>query len=222
MLFAIFFAFWRFTEIVTLIPIMGMLAWFIHAFINENELTPNYILVLFIVSVLAVAWTIFTLFSYHRSSNNSHFVSLVDLAFVGTLIGAVYQLRFITQANCYHVASTDRWLVPAHSLLTLTSQGIDVLGSSQPCAVIKTSFALGIMNIVFFFFTAVLAWMHGGKLGRNERERRVVTETTTVRRHRSRGADGSRGVDGSRGASRARSGSHHSRRSSHSHQRVYV
>lgn len=195
---------------------MGMLAWFIHAFINENELTPNYILVLFIVSVLAVGWTIFTLFSYHRSSSNSHFVSLVDLAFVGALIGAVYQLRFITKANCYHVASTDLWLVPAHTLLSLTGQGIDVLASSKPCAVLKTSFALGIMNVVFFFFTAVLAWMHGGKLGRNEREKRIVTETTTVRRHRSRGADGSRG------ASRPRSGSHHSRRSSHSHQRVYV
>lgn len=194
---------------------MGMLAWFIHAFINENELTPNYILVLFIVSVLAVAWTIFTLFSYHRSSSNSHFVSLVDLAFAGTLIGAVYQLRFITHANCYHIESTDRWLLPARTLISLKPQGIDVLGSSKPCAVLKTCFALGIMNIVFFFFTAVLAWMHGGKMSRNERDRRVVTETTTVRRHRSRG-------DGSRGASRPRSGSHHSRRSSHSHQRVYV
>lgn len=190
---------------------MGMLAWFIHAFIKENEITPNYILILFIVSVLAVAWTIFTLFSYHRSSSNSHFVSLVDFAFAGTLIGAVYQLRFITHANCYHVESTDDWLKPAHTLLTLKDQGIDVLASSSPCAVLKTCFALGIMNIVFFFFTAVLAWMHGGKMGRKEHERRVVTETTTVRRHH---RDGSR--------SRPRSGSHHSRRSSHSHQRVYV
>ncbi|CAK7228798.1 hypothetical protein SBRCBS47491_007028 [Sporothrix bragantina] len=217
MLFAIFFAFWRFLEIVTLIPIMGMLSWFIHAYINENELTPNYILVLFIVSVLAVAWTIFTLFSYHRSSSNSHFVGLVDLAFMGALIGAVYQLRFITEANCYHVESTDHWLTHAGSLITLQSQGIDVLASSKPCAVLKTCFALGIMNIIFFFFTAVLAWMHGGHLGKNERDRRYVTETTTVhRRHRSRGADGSRGT------SRPRSGSHHSRRSSHSHQRTYV
>ncbi|ERS97858.1 hypothetical protein HMPREF1624_06029 [Sporothrix schenckii ATCC 58251] len=210
MLFAIFFAFWRFAQILTLIPIMGMLSWFIHAYINENELTPNYILVLFIVSVLGVVWTIVTLFSYHRSSSNSHFVSLVDLAFVGALIGAVYQLRFITDANCYHVESTDAWLKHARSLLTLTSQGINVLGSNTPCAVLKTSFALGIMNIVFFFFTAVLAWMHGGKMSRKEHDRRVVTETTTVRRHRSRGG------------SRPRSGSGHSRRSSHSHQRMYV
>ena len=190
---------------------MGMMSWFIHAYIKENELTPDYILILFIVSVLAVVWTIFTLFSYHRSSSNSHFIGLVDLAFMGTLIAAVYQLRFMRYANCYRVESTDRWLAHAGSLLTLQSQGIDVLGSSKPCAVLKTCFALGIMNIVFFFFTAVLAWMHGGRLGKDERERRYVTETTTVhRRHRSRGA------------SRQRSGSHHSRRSSHSHQRTYV
>ncbi|CAK7568750.1 MAG: hypothetical protein SEPTF4163_006754 [Sporothrix epigloea] len=216
MLFAIFFAFWRFLEITTLIPIMGMLSWFIHAYIKENELTPNYILILFIVSVLAVVWTIFTLFSYHRSSSNSHFVAFVDLAFMGALIAAVYQLRFITKADCFDVHSTDDWLARAGNLLTLQSQGIDALTSIKPCAVLKTCFALGIMNAVFFCFTAVLAWMHAGHLARNERERRYVTETKTVRRHRSRGGDGSRGV------SRPRSGSHHSRRSSHSHQRTFV
>lgn len=58
---------------------MGMLAYFVNGYVNANALTPNYILILFIVSVLALAWAIFTLFSYHRSSANALFVALIDL-----------------------------------------------------------------------------------------------------------------------------------------------
>lgn len=56
-----------------------MLAYFVNGYVNDNVLTPNYILVLFIVSVLALAWAIFTLFLYHRSSANAKFVALIDL-----------------------------------------------------------------------------------------------------------------------------------------------
>lgn len=61
------------------IPTMGMLAYFVHGYASANILTPDYILILFIVSVLALAWAIFTLFSYHRSSANASFVSVIDL-----------------------------------------------------------------------------------------------------------------------------------------------
>ncbi|OAA62794.1 hypothetical protein SPI_04334 [Niveomyces insectorum RCEF 264] len=214
MLFAVFFAFWRFLQIITLIPTMGMLAWFVNAFIRANELAPNYVLILFVVSVLGVVWCLFTLFSYHRSSANAQFVALIDLGFVGALIGAVYDLHFISDANCTTVSVTDSWLVSAGNLVTLGPQGVDV-ATSKPCATLKACFAFGIMNCVFFFFTAVLAWMHGGKSAASERDRRYVRETTTVHRHHSRG--GSRGP-----SSRPRSGSHHSHHSSHSHGRAYV
>lgn len=58
---------------------MGMLAYFVDGYVKANQLTPNYILILFIVSVLALAWAIFTLFSYHRSSSNALFVAIIDL-----------------------------------------------------------------------------------------------------------------------------------------------
>lgn len=58
---------------------MGMLAYFVNGYASANLLTPDYILILFIVSVLALAWAIFTLFSYHRSSANAAFVALIDL-----------------------------------------------------------------------------------------------------------------------------------------------
>jgi len=82
------------------IPIFSMLASLIHVYIRNNALTPTYILVLFIVSVLGAGWTIYTLFSYHRSHANARFVAFIDLCFIGSLIGAVYQLRFIGHQSC--------------------------------------------------------------------------------------------------------------------------
>ncbi len=38
------FTFWRFLQIVTLIPTLGMLAWFVHRYTDANQLTPADIL----------------------------------------------------------------------------------------------------------------------------------------------------------------------------------
>lgn len=217
MLFALFFAFWRFLQIVTLLPAMGIMAWYVHVFVSANMLTPNYILILFIASVLGIAWCIFTLFSYHRSSTNAMFVAIIDLGFVGTFIAAVYSLRFIAGANCVNVNTSASWVTSAGSLSSLGAFGVDI-SVSKPCATLKTAFAIGIMNCIFFFFTAIFAMMHGNHLGKDEREKRyVVRETTRVHRHRSGSRSG-----GSRSEHRTRSGSHQSQRSTHSHQRVYV
>ncbi|CRK34066.1 hypothetical protein BN1723_019960, partial [Verticillium longisporum] len=110
-LFTMFFVFWRILQILTLIPTMGMLAWFVHGFVEANALTPNYILVLFIVSVLALAWAIFTLFSYHRSSTNATMVAIVDLLFVGAFIAAIWYLRDIRLQSCSNVSRDANWRV---------------------------------------------------------------------------------------------------------------
>ncbi|KAF4594433.1 membrane-associating domain-containing protein [Ophiocordyceps camponoti-floridani] len=95
MIFALVFVCTRIAQIITLIPVMGMLSWFINIFVTANALTPDSLLILFVTSVLALAWAVFTLFSYHRSSANARFVALVDLAIFGTLIAAVVLLRGI-------------------------------------------------------------------------------------------------------------------------------
>ncbi|ETS75268.1 hypothetical protein PFICI_13752 [Pestalotiopsis fici W106-1] len=206
MLFAVFFAFWRFMQILTLIPTMGMLAWFVHGYVENNALTPNYILVLFIVSVLALAWAIFTLFSYHRSSTNALFVSIIDLGFVGAFIAAVWYLRDIAHADCVRVTNNsgfDLYFGPfgsAHS-----NYGIDTT-VNKTCAMLKACFAFGIMNCVFFFFTAILAWFHGDRT--SSADRKTYYRETHYHRHGHR-----------------HSRSPHSRRSRsshHSHRRVYV
>jgi hypothetical protein len=177
---------------------MGMLAYFVNGYVNNNQLTPDYILILFITSVLALAWAIFTLFAYHRSSTNATFLALVDLAFVGAFIASVYYLRFIAGANCTSVS-------PGSYSVSLgvfgTFNGNDLTITTQKiCAMLKACFAFGIMNCIFFFITAILAWIHSDRSS----EKTYYRET-----HRTRNT-------GHRGSSR------HSRRSSHSHRRVYV
>lgn len=98
-----FFAFFvttRLAQMCTLIPVMGMLAWFVNVLVAHNALTPDALLILFITAVLALAWAVGSLFSYHRSSSNARFVALVDLAVFGTLVAAVYEMRAIADADC--------------------------------------------------------------------------------------------------------------------------
>lgn len=176
-----------------------MLAWFVNGYVTENLLTPTYILLIFIVSVLALAWTLSTLFSYHRSSTNAAFVSLIDLCFFGAFIAGVYFLRHITDADCSNVSRDDDWVVHFGNLGSVSGPGFDI-SVSKPCAMLKACFAFGIMQTIMFFFTAGLAWLHGDK-AEPRRDRRSHS-----RRHSHR--------SGSRH-------SHHRSRSSH-HRRVYV
>ncbi|KAI1314080.1 hypothetical protein F5Y03DRAFT_336078 [Xylaria venustula] len=203
MLFAIFFAFWRFLQIITLIPTIGLLAYFVDGYNSLNALTPTYILVLFIVSVLAAAWAIFTIFSYHRSSTKANFVAVVDILFVGAFIGAVYELRWITDADCTHVARGSSVDVSLGIFGSASLNGVSV-GVDKSCAMLKAAFAFGILNTIFFFFTAVLACLHGDRMGARDRKTYVRENHSHRHSHRSSQAP-------------------HSRHSSHhSHRRVYV
>ncbi|OAQ63606.1 membrane-associating domain-containing protein [Pochonia chlamydosporia 170] len=202
MLFMIIFVCTRISQIVTLIPPMGMLAWFINIFVNHNALTPDSILILFILVVLALAWAVFTLFSYHRSSANARFISLVDLCFMGALIAGVYEMRGIADADCTNPDSSSVWYAPNH--IPVPNWGWE---TGKPCSMLKASWAFAIMNIIFFATTALAAFSHGDHY--DERvvyERRRTHSSRHSHRHRSRSG-----------------GSRHSHRSPHSHrQRVYV
>lgn len=155
----ILFASWRITEIVTLIPIVGMLSWFVNGFNKNNQLTPIFILVLFIVSVLALAWAFFTLILYHRARTSGRFVAFVDLLFVGALIAGVYELRGITNASCASFGrsgNNDIYLnLGPFGYLGVSSGNTLSVHLNKTCAMLKACFALAIMNIIFFFITFV-------------------------------------------------------------------
>ncbi|KAK2741229.1 hypothetical protein FQN57_005691 [Myotisia sp. PD_48] len=126
-----------------------MLAWFVDGFVKAGMLTPNYILVMFIVSVIAGAWAIETLFRYGHTKRSASFVSFVDLCFVGAFIASVYQLRGITSQSCGNFSRSP-------FLLSLGPFGLWGARGNNPlsrdpnkiCAMLKTCFAFGIMNTI--------------------------------------------------------------------------
>ncbi|RFU76985.1 hypothetical protein TARUN_5232 [Trichoderma arundinaceum] len=198
MLFAIIFVCTRISQIVTLIPPVGMLSWFVNKFNDGNVLTPDAILILFIVTVLALSWALFTLLAYSRSSHNALFVSFVDLCFIGALIAGIYYLRGIQYADCQDPSADDIWYNHIRDV------GIPGFrwAVSKPCAMLKASWAFSIMNTVFFAVTAFAAWSHGDS---------VIVEERVVRRSSHSGRHSHR--------RRSHSGSGHSY---HSSRRVYV
>ncbi|KAI9841342.1 MAG: hypothetical protein M1837_000775 [Sclerophora amabilis] len=188
-----FFSFFRLSQIVTLIPTLGMLAYFVNGYVTSNVLTPNYILILFIISVLGAAWAIFTLFSYSHTKRSALGVALVDLGIMGVLIAAVYELRGIASADC--TSFTESRGSFYFDLGVFGDFGAQygskwALNTNKTCAMLKASFAFGIMNIIFFFMTAIFA----GFIHRHHRDR-VVSESHSRRhshRRSSRGSHSSR------------------------------
>ncbi|KAF2823288.1 hypothetical protein CC86DRAFT_328462 [Ophiobolus disseminans] len=190
------FWFWRIFQILTLIPTLGMLAWFVDFYNKQNLLTPRSILILFIVSVLGAAWALGTLFLYARARHSAKFVAFIDLLFVGAFIGAVYELRGIADADCSNWENNGSYSTDL-GVFTVSGNryGLNV---DRQCAMLKASWAFGIMNIIFFFITAVLALLVH-RHHRNDRDRVVVKREV----HRSR--------HGHRSSSRSpRYSSHHS------------
>ncbi|KAJ5895108.1 hypothetical protein N7495_006799 [Penicillium taxi] len=231
---SLFFILNRMAEIFFLIPIIGMLvryfphtrtcqshmdllnrfgitqAYFVNGFVKDNMITPAYILVLFIVSVVAVFWALDTLIRYSSTKRSAIFVAFVDLCFMGGFIAGVYELGFIANANCANWSGGIYWT----SLGPFGEYGQRIdnnlhLEINKTCAMLKASFALGIMEIVFFFFTALLAlFLH------SRHQRDVVVKETVVRR-RSHSSHHGRG----RGHSAS---SHHTRHRSSSRRPSYV
>lgn len=176
-MYGVLFVFWRILQIITLIPTVGMLAYFVDIYNKNNALTPDSILVLFIVSVLAVVWAIGTLFTYHRSKQNSRFVGVVDILFVGAFIGAVWTLRGISKADCTkNTAGYET--VGLGAVGSITYQGVDIQ-TDKTCGMLKASWAFGIMNCIFFFITGLIALVLGGR----RRDKVVVRRGSHSSRH---------------------------------------
>ncbi len=137
-----------------------MLAWFVDGFQDANQLTPVFVLVLFIVATLALTWAMGTLFLYFRARSSGAFVAFVDLLFVGAFIAAVYELRGITNTNCSNFATDNSIYLNLGPFGYVGRQTGNKHANDlhKNCAMLKASFAFGIMNTIFFFFTTV-SWL---------------------------------------------------------------
>ncbi|CAL5873601.1 uncharacterized protein PFLUO_LOCUS7882 [Penicillium psychrofluorescens] len=187
---SVFFIFNRLVEITFLIPIIGMMAWFVHGYLQANMLTPPYILVLFIVSVIAIFWAFDTLIRFSTTKRSAIFVAFLDLCFFGAFVAGVYELRFIANADCSHWDGGSAWVsLGPFGEFGFRSNNDLSLHINKTCAMLKTSFAFGIMEAAFFLWTAFIALF----LHKKHRDEVVVKETTVRRRsHSSRRGSGSR------------------------------
>lgn len=187
---SVFFIFNRLVEIVFLIPIIGMMvsssnrmtdrpreirltqqqkqAYFVDGYVKANQITPIYILILFIISVIAIFWSVDTLIRHATTKRSAIFVAFVDLLFFGAFIAAVYQLRFIANADC------GNWHGDSDIYISLGPFGAYGAHTGNPlakdlnktCAMLKACFAIGIMETLFFLWTAILAvFLHFGQHG---------------------------------------------------------
>lgn len=146
----------RILEILTLIPIVGLLAYFVHGFVSVNQLTPTYILVEFITSVLALAWTLATVVAYLRARHSALFVALVDLAFMATFIAAVVLLRGVTNWSCTNFTAGSFYIsLGPFGYYGRQSDSPWAANINKNCAMLKAAFALGIIECILFFFTFV-------------------------------------------------------------------
>ncbi|KAI9834692.1 MAG: hypothetical protein M1826_000094 [Phylliscum demangeonii] len=184
MIIGLAFAFWRWFQILTLIPTLGMLAYFVHGFVASNVLTPDFILVLFITSVLATVWAMGTLLAYHRARHSAIFVSFVDLCLMASFIAGVVELRGAAQANCGHTTADDSFYASLGPFGTWGRSWGSPYAADLPknCSILKACFAFGIMNLLFFLITAILAlFIH--RRNRKELVRTETREHAHVRRH---------------------------------------
>jgi hypothetical protein len=177
------FIFNRCLELITLIPTLGMLAFFVNGYASNNQLTPYYILCLFIVSTLAAVWALVTVLRLGSTKRSGIFVSFVDLCFIGAFIAGVYDLRGIANADCTNVYggfSSSGGVSTGPNSVTISPLTIDYqpfgVSTNLTCGMLKACFAFGIMNCLFFATTSFMALLM------HRRERGVVVEKYTTRR----------------------------------------
>ena len=161
MIASVFFIITRIWQILTLIPTVGMLAYFVNQYVKANRLTPNFVLVLFITSVLALAWCLATVLRLSSTKRSAHFISFIDVCFIGAFIASVYELRGIANQSCTNFRRDGSPIfVSVSSNGVSGNSGIDAEVNKE-CAMLKASFAFGIMNCIFFAISAFfLMFMH--------------------------------------------------------------
>lgn len=123
-----------------------MLSWFVNGFIKNNQLTPTYILVLFIASVLAGAWILFTLIGYAAARHSGWFLAFIELCFFVTFIAGVYELHNWAGQSCNSID------VNSYKAISLGPFNYQL---SKSCNMLKACFALGIIDILLLFWTFV-------------------------------------------------------------------
>jgi len=135
MLSSVIFTLVRVLQILLLLPMVGMLGYFMHPYVQANQTAPTWLLLMFIISVIGCAWCLLTLFQFHRSYIHSLVVLVVDIVFFACFIAGVVLMDFVKNWKC-----------------------VSGLHVTKTCTMHKVTWVFGIINIILFFVTAVFAW----------------------------------------------------------------
>jgi hypothetical protein len=156
-------------------------AWFVKGFNDNNLLTPTSILVLFIVSVLACAWALATAIRLNSTRRSALFVAFIDICFVGAFIAAVYELRGIDNASCSNFRESRIYVgIGPFGYYGEQAGSKYARDIGKNCRMLKAAWAFGIMNIIMFVITSLLAiFLH-------KNEKTVVVKEVRRSRHSSR------------------------------------
>ena len=152
------FALFRVLEILTLIPVWGMLAWFIDAY--QPAQPPDSILYPFVVALLATPWALLTLLLYRRAGWTPLYICIVDLVFFGLLVGSLVLLApSARHTNCitYSATATTNGLAGSGATVTVAA--------NRQCMMLKSVWALSIVDCILFALTTALAghlWHRSG------------------------------------------------------------
>jgi hypothetical protein len=179
MISSVIFTLCRLLQILLLLPMVGMLGYFMHPYVQANETAPTWLMLMFIVSVIAAAWCLLTLFQFHSSYIHSLFVLLVDVAFFACFIAGVVLMDFVKNWNCVSGSVPVGVQLGDHNYSGGNSWSFSV---KKNCTMLKVSWVFGIINIILFFITAVFAWQLHHRA--HDRTAAPVHKDRTVRRRR--------------------------------------
>lgn len=155
MLSGIVFTLTRLLQILLLLPMVGMLGWFINPYVQSGSSEPTWLLFMFVISILAAAWCLITLFQFHASYIHSMVVLLIDVAFFACFIAGVVLMDFVKHWNCVSANVPVGVQLGDHSWSGGNSWSANV---KKSCTMLKVTWVFGIIEILLFFLTAVFAW----------------------------------------------------------------
>lgn len=146
----------RIVQMLTLIPCWAILAALVAAFSNNHVVAPAAILCLFIVALLASIWAFCVLITHIRARNTALWMVFWDVVFMAALIAGVILLSNITTTQCTGYL-TQITVIYDRVTGTEVWRSRDVDGSLRYCSLAKVALALGIVNIILFFISALLS-----------------------------------------------------------------
>lgn len=117
---------------------------------------PSFVLGLFVTSVLAIFWVFFASSLCHRRASCRKLVFLLDLCAAAALLVGLAILRWRFPDDC-GASSFSLRRVPVDQVSFVWREECFRGGLEQVCVLFNRCFVFGIMNIIFFMFSAAFA-----------------------------------------------------------------